>query len=337
MPADLAGRLDLTPDVRMTSYTYSEVFGSVPAVVWQVPGVITLLANGPARLTVAARWGAIAAAGPRTDDVLELLRMEAPGERARLTVADAAAGGGPSWAGAGPRSARAGATLLISISPPAGCGLSTAAAASAAVALCLRDVAITGHHEAEPALSSGEGGPHALLDGKRFPFDLEAAGLRLALIDTRVRRAPRPTIAEQAPLEAVEAALNACDLAALGPMLTAAHQALPRGELRCDDELPHGELPCDDELRCHDELPHGEPRCDDEQEIAVSTALAAGALGARAIVDGPGRPVCALLPADRVTAVRAALRAEFRRRDLRTPRLLTISPAHGPRRFSSQP
>ena len=325
MPADLAGRLDLTPDVRMTSYTYSEVFGSVPAVVWQVPGTVTLLANGPVRLTVAARWGAIAAAGPRSDNVLELLRMEAPGERARLTLADAAAGGGPSWAGAGPRSARTGATLLISISPPAGCGLGTAAAASTAVALCLRDVAITGHHETEPAQSSGGGGPHALLGGKRFPFDLEAAGLRLAVIDTRVRRAPRPAIAEQTPAEAIEAALNAGDLAALGPMLTAAHQTLAHGE-PAHDELVHDELHCDDALRC-----------DDEQEIAVSTAIAAGALGARAIIDGPGRPVCALLPADRLTAVRAALRAEFRRRDLPIPRLLTISPAGGPRRVSSQP
>ncbi len=306
MSADLAARLDVTPDVRMTSYTYSEVFGSVPAVVWQVPGTVTLFANGPVRLTVAARWGAIAAAGPRSDDVLELLRMEAPGERARLTVADAAAGGGPSWAGAGPRSARAGATLLISISPPAGCGLGTAAAAATAVALCLRDVAITGHHEAEPAPSSGGGGPHALLGGKRFPFDLEAAWLRLAVIDTRVRRPTQSAIAEQTPIEAIEAALNAGDLAALGPMLTAAHQTLSRDELRCDDE----------------------------QEIAVSTAVAAGALGARAITDGPGRPVCALLPADRLTAVRAALRAEFRCRDLPVPRLLTISPAEGSRRVS---
>jgi galactokinase len=310
---DLAGRLDLTPGVRMTSYAYSEVFGCAPTVVWQVPGTVTLLASGPLRLTVAARWGAIAAAGPRPDDVIELLRMEAPGERAGLTIAEAAAGAGPSWAGTGPQSARAGARLVISIAPPAGCGLGAAAAAETAIASCLGDIAIAGRTGAEtapagtawpPVQAPGGGAPHALLGGKRFPLDLEAAGLRLAVIDTRVRRAPRPMAAEQASLEAAAAALRAGDLAALGPMLTAAHKALT---------------------------------CDDEQEIAVSTAVAAGALGARMITDGPGRPVCALVPAARLPAVRAALRAEFARRGLRTPRLLTIASADGPRRVSTAP
>jgi galactokinase len=299
MPADLAGRLDLAPQLRMASFAYREVFGRPPAVVWQVPGPVTLLASGPLRLTVAARWGAVAAAAPRPDDVVELIRVDRPAEPARLTVAQATAGGGPSWAGSGLRSARAGATVLVSIGAPAGSGLGVAAAAETAIGLCLQDVTASRSPDAEPdpALSA----PRALLGDRRLPFDLDAAGLRLAVIDTRVRGVPQPPATERAPVEAAAAALNAGDFRLLGALLTASHRTLPR---------------------------------DDVQEIAVSAALAAGALGARAITDGPGRPACALLPAVHLADVRAALLAAFTRRGFRTPRLLTISPADGPRRVN---
>ena len=65
MNADLAEHLVLAPDLRLTSYAYREMVGHPPAVVWKAPGTVTLLADGPLRLTVAAQWGAIAAAGPR--------------------------------------------------------------------------------------------------------------------------------------------------------------------------------------------------------------------------------------------------------------------------------
>jgi galactokinase len=305
MEADLPDRLDLAPELRLVSYTYREEFGRPPAGVWHAPGTVTLLADGPLRLTVAARWGAIVAAGPRPDGVIEAIRMNRPDERVRLTAEEAAAGAGPSWAGTGLRPAREGASLMINTDLPEGAGVGAAAATQAAIGLALRDLAgpsepgsrrVPGDAGEDPG-GSGEG--TALLGGRRLPFGLNAAGLRLMVVDTRVRGVPRPPIVERAPVEAAAAALDAGAFEALGPMLTASHAALA---------------------------------CDEVQEIAVSAALDAGALGARMIVDGPGRPVCALLPAERLAGVRIAVADAFTRRRLRSPRFLTVSPARGPRR-----
>jgi len=161
-----------------------------------------------------------------------------------------------------------GATILVSSELPEGTGTGSAAALEEAIQLCT---------------SSGSPAAPAL------PFDLVAAGLRLMIIDTRVRDVPRPAPAEHSPVPDA--------LPALGPMLTAAHNALG---------------------------------CDPVQELAVSAALPAGALGARAIFDGCGRPVVALLPVDRLADVRAEVTAEFGRRWLRLPRFLTFTPAGGP-------
>jgi galactokinase len=109
---------------------------------------------------------------------------------------------------------------------------------------------------------------------------------------------------EHAPVREAAAALEAGSFEALGPMLTAAHAALAAAV----------------------------PAADDVQQIAVSAALDGGALGARMLVDGPGRPACALLRATLLTDVRRAIVAAFSARRLRIPRLLTVEPAAGPRR-----
>jgi galactokinase len=288
MTADLSERVDLTLELRVACSVYREEFDRSAVVAWQVPGMVTLLADGPLRLTVAVPWGAIAVAGP-PQDVIELTRMEEPGKRVRLTVAEAAAGGGPSWAGTGLRAARAGATLLTSTDLPEGTGLGAAAATETAIRLCLADAAAPGRHDA---------GPHAMAGGRRLRFDLHAAGLRLVIIDTRLRDAPPQEPVEHAPVQAAAEAIDAGALTALGPMLTAVHESLPRDPVR---------------------------------QIAVSAALRAGALGARMITDGPGRPVCALVPVGRMAGLRAAVAAEFARRRLRAPRFLTFTPADGPR------
>ena len=366
MATDLPDRLDLAWELRLVSYTYREEFGCAPAGVWHAPGTITLLADGPAQLTVPARWGAIVAAGPRADGIIEPIRMNRPDERLRLTVGEAAAGAGPSWAGPGLRSAREGASLLINTDLPEGSGVGAALATQSAIGLALRGLAdpedlgaedlgardlgaedlgggdlgagdlgagdlgagdlgggdlgggdlgagdlgagdLSGGDlsagdvvPGEPGdAESGEGAGTARLGGRRLPFNLAAAGLRLMVIDTRVRRFPQPPIVEHAPVEAAAAALEAGAFGELGPMLTAAHAA---------------------------------QACDDVQELAVSAALGAGALGARMIVDGPGRPVCALVPAQRLADVRIGVAEAFVRRQLRTPRFLTVSAAQGPRR-----
>jgi len=305
MDTNLADRLDLAWELRLMLHGYHEEFGRAPAGIWHAPGSVTLLANGQARLTVATPWGAIVAAGPRPGGVVELARMNRPGERVRLTAGEAAADAGPSWAAAGLLSARAGATLLINTDLPEGSGVGAAAATQAAIGLALRDLAADEAPAGRQApgrpgeRSGGSAASTALLGDRRLPFDLASAGLRLMVIDTRVRGIPRPPIIEWAPLEAAAAALDARAFEALGPLLTAAHAAAA---------------------------------CDEVQEIAVSAALDAGALGARMIVDGPGRPVCALLPARRLADVRIGVLGAFARRRLRAPRFLTVSPAEGPHR-----
>jgi galactokinase len=288
--SDLAERFDLAPHLRMTSYAFREEFGRPADVMTRVPGQVTLLASGPLRLTVATPWGAIAAAGPTDDDIIELARMQRPGERERLTVPDATAGLGPHWAGTALRSARAGASLLISCELPAGCGVSVSDATETAIRVCLGDRGAADHQGTPPR-------PCAMLGTRPLPFDLTAAGLRLVIIDTRIRGAGQPAPAEASPVAAAAQALSAGDITAIGPLLTAAHNA----------------------LACHD-----------AQDGVVTAALAAGALGARAIADGPGRPACALVAASRVADVRTAVGAWFTRRGLRRPRFLTFIPAAWP-------
>jgi galactokinase len=117
------------------------------------------------------------------------------------------------------------------------------------------------------------------------------------VIDTRVRSFPQPPIVEHAPVETAAAALAAGAFGKLGWMLTVAHAAQARADV---------------------------------QEIAVSAALDAGALGARLLADGPGRPVCALLPAGRLAGVRREVADAFAHRRLRRPRFLTVSAGPGP-------
>src|SRR5271156_3702627 len=106
--SDLAGHIGLAPELRMAYAGYQAEFGRPPAAIWQVPGLVTLLASGPQRLTVATPWGAIAATGPGADGILELVRMEWPGRRDCVPVADAATGECPAWARAGLASTHAG-------------------------------------------------------------------------------------------------------------------------------------------------------------------------------------------------------------------------------------
>jgi hypothetical protein len=289
---DPAERLDLAPELRMASYAFREEYGQPATAIGRVPGQVTLLASGPVRLTVTTPWGAIAAAGPREDNVIEVARMQRPGEHDRLTTWDAAAGLGPRWTGTGLRSARAGARLLISSELPDGAGVGMSAATETAIARCLGDYGTAIPRE-------GTATPCAMLRGEPLPFDLAAAGLRLMIIDTGIRGSVRPAPAEAAPLAIAARALADGDIITVGRLMTAAD----------DPVVSHG-----------------------AQLGAVTAALGAGALGARAIADGPGRPACALVHAHRLADVRAAVRAWFTGNGLLPPRFLTFTPAPASRR-----
>jgi galactokinase len=322
MTVELDWQVGLAPEIRMALHGFQAEFGRPPATLWRVPGTVTLLANGQMRLTVATPWAAVAAAGPGEDGVVEVARMERPGERERLPAA-AAAGYGREREDSG-QPGSGGARVLVRAELPDGTGAGAGPAVEKAIRLCLGDPAVSGpaaghglpaqpgsaaEHRlpAQPGSAAEHGLParretehasgYAVVGPRRVPCDLAAAGLRLMLIDTRVRRAVQPLPVEKSPVTHATMAIAAGDFRMLGSLLTEAHEQQPG---------------------------------DGEQRTAVSAARRAGALGGRAVADGPGRPVCLLVPADGVPGVRDEVNDEFSRAGYRPPRFLTFTPASGP-------
>ncbi|MEU3572824.1 galactokinase [Kitasatospora sp. NPDC036755] len=115
----------------------------------------------------------------------------------------------------------------------------------------------------------------------------------------------RHVVTENARVEAAVALLDAGDLAALGPILTAGHASL-RDDYR---------------VSCP------------ETDLAVEAALAAGAHGARMTGGGFGGSVIALVDADAVGHVAAEVTAAFRGAGYAEPRTLTAVPAEGAHRL----
>jgi galactokinase len=70
-----------------------------------------------------------------------------------------------------------------------------------------------------------------------------------------------------------------------------------------------------------------------EADIAVDVAIGAGAYGAKMIGGGFGGSVLALVPANRLPAVRAALTEAFARRSWSPPEFLDAVPSAAARRI----
>jgi galactokinase len=70
----------------------------------------------------------------------------------------------------------------------------------------------------------------------------------------------------------------------------------------------------------------------DELDVAVDSAVAAGALGARMTGGGFGGSVIALVPDDRVDAVVRAVGAAFAARGFAAPTGFVVAPSAGARR-----
>ena len=134
--------------------------------------------------------------------------------------------------------------------------------------------------------------------------DDQAAALD-ALEDEQVRRRVRHVFSEIARVQDAVHQLEAGDFAALGRSFTASHVSL-----RDDYEVSCAEL-----------------------DAVVDTALAEGALGARMTGGGFGGSAIALVPDDRVDAVRAAVVATYDARGWDSPAFLTAPPSAGARRL----
>jgi galactokinase len=328
--ADIAGRLDLAPELRLVPAAFHETYGYEATGVWRAPGSVTLLSDGDTSLSMAARWGTIVATHAHAHDVIELTLMNRPADRVQVDPGLLGPGDAEEWAAAGLSAvwalreagyALGGTTLLAGVDLPEGVGLAAPTATACAVALALRDMyapdlptaalpalvdrglrafGVTGERETGRCRATLLGRSHAALldDGPDFvPLDVEGAGLRLVVVDTRIRGEIASPVAERAPLLDVAEYLRDGDPAALGAALNAAHARLG------DSGVP-GKA----------------------QNTVVAAALAAGALGGRMIWDGPGRPVLLLLRAEDLGPIRTAVTGACVSRGLRAPRFLTVAP-----------
>ncbi|MBT9605120.1 galactokinase [Microbacterium sp.] len=123
------------------------------------------------------------------------------------------------------------------------------------------------------------------------------------LDDVTFRRVRHIVTENQRVLDTVDA-LDADGPRAIGDLLTASHASM-----RDDFEISVPEL-----------------------DLAVDTALTAGALGARMTGGGFGGAAIALIPADLVPAATDAVHAAFTASGFRAPNVFTVTPSQGARR-----
>jgi len=125
-----------------------------------------------------------------------------------------------------------------------------------------------------------------------------------AALDAETFRRVRHVVTEDARVEGCVADLEAGDLAAVGRQLTASHYSM-----RDDYEITTAAL-----------------------DLAVETALSAGALGARMTGGGFGGSTITLIEAARVPTLTAAVEAAFAGAGLSRPRIGTVTPGPGAHR-----
>jgi galactokinase len=129
----------------------------------------------------------------------------------------------------------------------------------------------------------------------------EATDEQVASLGDDLRPRARHVVTENARVDSFVRALRADDWAALGPLMDASHESL-----RTDYEVSCEEL-----------------------DVAVEVAREAGALGARMTGGGFGGSAIALVPVERVAAVRRAVSAAFAARGWGQPAYLDSEPGRG--------
>ena len=136
--------------------------------------------------------------------------------------------------------------------------------------------------------------------------DVDDLAVVEALADDVLRRRARHVVTENARVLAAVAALEAGDWAGLGTAMTASHASL-----RDDYEVSCAEL-----------------------DVAVDTALAAGAVGARMTGGGFGGCAVALVPLGAVDGARAALAEAYAGHGWDGPAVRAVEPSAGARRLA---
>ncbi|MBC2903825.1 galactokinase [Streptomyces cupreus] len=334
---------------------------------------------------------AVAAVSKRTDGVLRLHSADVEGGVVELRLDDLAPEtdrnwtaypAGVVWALREAGHPVTGADVHLASTVPAGAGLSSSAALEVVIALALNDLyelglqrwqlarlcqraenvyvgAPTGIMDQTASACCEEG--HALfldtrdLSQKQIPFDLAAEGLRLLVVDTRVKHAHnegeygkrRAGCEKGAALLGVDAlrdvAYDDLDaaLARLGDeeeivrlvrhIVTENHRVervvslLESGETRAIGPVlveGHASLRDDFRISCP------------ELDLVVDTALASGALGARMTGGGFGGSAIVLAEAADVDTITKAVQEAFAAAGFTAPRVFEAVPAAGARRLS---
>jgi galactokinase len=376
---------------------FAGAFGSDCTGIWSAPGRVNLIGehtdyNEGFVLPFAIGARTAVAAARRADGLLALASAQFPGRVTTVALTDVGPGAVTGWAAyptgvawalreayPKPTATRAGVSLYLDSTVPAGAGLSSSAALECAVALALNDLWELGADRADLARACqraentvvgaptgimdqfaslfGEPGSAVFLDcraiaGENVPLALDAAGLDIVLADTRAQHAhaaggyadrrasceraarilgvralrdvsvddlekaasvldpetfrrARHVVTEDARVLAAVATLRAGGLesapATLGALLTASHESM------------------------RDDFAITTPALD----LAVATALRAGAAGARMTGGGFGGAIIALVARDRSAPTAEAITAAFARAGFAAPRLSTVAPSDG--------
>ncbi|UJW36307.1 galactokinase [Saccharothrix sp. AJ9571] len=274
-----------------------------------------------------------------------------------------------------------GADIVLAGDVPTGAGLSSSAALECAVALALLGAAGEPDPDerrrteiarlAQRAENEFVGVPTGVLDQtasmrcvdgcalfldvrsgeiEQVPFDAEAAGLRVLVIDTRAKH----TLAESGYGDRRRGTERAADLLGLKALRDIELDDLDHASARLPEELrPLVRHVVTENQRVLDvvallkagrladigpslDASHVSMRDDyriscRELDVAVEAARAAGALGARMTGGGFGGSAIALVPADDLAKVEANVKAEFERAELKAPRTFVAVPSPGAR------
>jgi galactokinase len=372
---------------------FRERAGRDPDGVWAAPGRVNLIGehtdyNDGFVLPAAIDRLVLAAASRRDDGRLRLwsLQSEPPADLELAEVGPgkvegwAAYPAGVAWALGQAGVEVGGADLVVDGDVPAGAGLSSSAALECATATALADLEGAGLDRvtlaglARRAENEVVGVPsgamdqmvsmlgragHALfldtrsLDTEQVPLPLEAAGLRLVVIDTRAghrlvdgayadRRAaceaaaatlgvPALRDATPAQVEAAADALGEEGLRRARHVVTENARVLEAVRLlRAGEPERLGPLLAASHASLRDDYEVSSP----ELDTAVEAAVSAGAVGARMTGAGFGGSALALARADLVGRIDERVRAAFAAAGFGPPAVAAVVPSDGARRLA---
>ncbi|MDA2814279.1 hypothetical protein O4J56_26760 [Nocardiopsis sp. RSe5-2] len=314
---------------------FADVYGTAPEGVRFAPGRVALMGDPGAEdtpvLLAALPWGVHLAWAPAGDGAVELRHARDPGTPLPLPapLADAP--------GAGPA---AGARLLIDTDLPAPAALGGQEALEEALRPAL------GAGDAALPFTEGTALRRDPRTGRTraFPFDIEAAGLRLLIADTR-SAPPAPLSRRRAECARAAARLGVSSLREVEDLAAALRRLrdpVLRGRVRHavteDNRLSAvaglmragalgdiGAVLTASHLSVRDHFGMSTP----ELDLAVERAVGSGARGAR-MTGGSGGCAVALVPAERAGTVAEAVRAAL---EERSPLIRTALPSAGARRL----